>query len=157
MTDFARPARRTVMCASALLGSSALLAACGNGESAAPNPTPAQVPEPAGEAQMVLPLADLPEKARAQVLAKDPVTGEEIGVLLFRKDAKTVLAYSSICTHQGCAVTPKSSKDDFYCACHGSRFQPADGAVSAGPAIAALPRYACEIEGEHIAVYLGQA
>ena len=56
MTDIARPARRTVMCASALLGSSALLTACGNGESVAPNPTPGQVPQPAGEAQTVLPL-----------------------------------------------------------------------------------------------------
>lgn len=157
MTDIVRPARRTVVCASALLGSSALLTACGSGESAAPNPTPGQVPQPTGEAQAVLPLADLPEKGRAQVVAKDPATGEQIGVLLFRKDAKTVLAYSSICTHQGCAVSPKSSKNDFYCACHGSRFSPADGSATDGPAIEALPRYACQIEGKDIVVYLGQA
>lgn len=155
MNDFARPARRTVMCASALLGSSALLTACGNGESAAPNPSPGEIPQPTGEAQNVLPIADLPEKARAQVVAKDPASGEEIGVLLYRQDAKTVLAYSSVCTHQGCAVSPKSSKDDFYCACHGSRFSPADGTATAGPAIDALPRYACQIEGKDIMLYLG--
>ncbi len=99
---------------------------------------------------------DLTVGSRALAPAKDPA-GKDVGVLLFRKDEKTVLAYSNVCTHQGCAVSPKSSKEDFYCACHGSRFAPADGTVNAGPAIAALPRYAAAIEGDDIVAYVTAA
>ncbi|MGP5285684.1 Rieske (2Fe-2S) protein [Glutamicibacter arilaitensis] len=153
MTDIARPARRTFMCASAALGSAALLTACGDGHSEADVPDAFPIPEPSGEGQALMKAKDLPAGSRALAPAKDP-TGEDVGVLLFRKDEETVLAYSNICTHQGCAVSPKSSKDDFYCACHGSRFTPADGTVTSGPAIAALPRYAAAIEGEDIVAYI---
>lgn len=153
MTDIARPDRRTFMCASAALGSAALLTACGDGHSAADVPDALPVPEPTGEGQPVMKAADLPAGARASASAKDP-EGNEIAVLLFRKDEETVLAYSNVCTHQGCAVTTKSSKEDFYCACHGSRFAPADGTVQEGPAVAALSRYATAIEGEDILVYV---
>lgn len=99
-------------------------------------------------------LSELPELARAQVAVKNPADGAELGVLLYRADAKTVLAYSNICTHQGCAVSPKSAKNDFYCACHGSRFLPTDGTASAGPAISPLTRFACEIKGKDIVVFV---
>ncbi|MGH3651707.1 ubiquinol-cytochrome c reductase iron-sulfur subunit [Glutamicibacter sp.] len=156
MTDIARPARRTFMCASAALGSAALLTACGDGHSEADIPEALPIPEPAGEGQALMKAKDLTVGSRALAPAKDPA-GKDVGVLLFRKDEKTVLAYSNVCTHQGCAVSPKSSKEDFYCACHGSRFAPADGTVNAGPAIAALPRYAAAIEGDDIVAYVTAA
>jgi len=153
MTDIAQPARRTVMSASAVLGSAALLTACGDGHSEAQVPEASPAPSPTGEGQAVIALADLAVGTRATVQAKHP-TGAEIPVLLFRPNEKSVLAYSSVCTHQGCVVTTKSSKDDFFCACHGSRFKPSDGTVTDGPAIAPLARYATEIKNEKVIVFV---
>ncbi|WP_170184237.1 QcrA and Rieske domain-containing protein [Glutamicibacter uratoxydans] len=153
MTDFAQPARRTFMCASAAIGSAALLTACGDGHSEAQTPDAKDIPTPSGEGQVLMKAADLPVGSRAAAPAKHP-NGEKAAVLLFRKDEKTVLAYSNKCTHQGCAVSPKSDKNDFYCACHGSRYEPKDGTVLAGPAKAALTRYAAEIKGKDIVVYV---
>ena len=49
------------------------------------------------------------------------------------------VAYSAICTHQGCTVAYKGGK--LACPCHGSVFDPAKGAeVVAGPAPSPLPR-----------------
>ena len=155
MTEALRPARRTIVCAAGLLGAASALTACGDGHSEAPVNTPGPIPQTAGEGQAVLPASDLPVLSRAQVAAKNPSTGKDMGVLLFRKDEQTVLAYSSVCTHQGCAVGVKSpSKDDFYCACHGSHFEPEGGTATAGPAKAALTRYGCAIEGDDIVVYV---
>jgi len=156
MTDNVFPARRTFMCASAVLGSAALLTACGDGHSEADTPEASSVPKPTGQSQVVMKLADLEVGARTSVQAKHP-SGKEIPVLLFRPDEKTVLAFSSVCTHQGCVVTAESSQDDFFCACHGSRFKPADGTVLEGPAIAPLGRYATEIKNDQISVYVTES
>ncbi|WP_345469604.1 Rieske (2Fe-2S) protein [Glutamicibacter ectropisis] len=156
MTDFAQPARRTVMCASAALGSVALLTACGDGHSEAQAPEASPVPSPTGEGQAVIALSEIEVGARATVQAKHS-SGAEIPVLLFRPDEKTVLAYSSVCTHQGCVVTTKSTKEDFFCACHGSRFQPSDGTVTDGPAIAPLGRYATEIKDDQVVVFITES
>ncbi|GGL75816.1 Rieske (2Fe-2S) protein [Glutamicibacter protophormiae] len=153
MTDFARPARRTFMCASAAIGSAALLTACGNGESAVETPEAKSIPEPSGEGQVLMPVSDLPVGSRASAPATYP-DGSATAVMVFRPDEKTVLAYSNKCTHQGCALTPKSQDENFYCACHGSKFAPKDGTVVAGPAKAALPRYAAEIKDKNIVVYV---
>ena len=56
-------------------------------------------------------------------------------VAIYRDDAG-VYAISTVCTHLGCIV--KASSAGFECPCHGSRFG-ADGAVTKGPAPAALP------------------
>ncbi|MFJ2620875.1 Rieske (2Fe-2S) protein [Glutamicibacter sp. NPDC087344] len=153
MTDFARPARRTIVCASAVLGSAALLTACGNGESAVESPEAQAIPTPSGEGQVLMTLADLPVGSRASAPATYP-DGSSTAVMVYRADEKTVLAYSNKCTHQGCALSPKSPDENFYCACHGSKFNPADGTVVDGPAKGALGRYAAEIKGSDIVVYV---
>jgi Rieske Fe-S protein len=50
--------------------------------------------------------------------------------------AEGVVAYSGICTHQGCPVNMWSKdRDEFVCSCHGSFFNPRNGAeVMVGPA-----------------------
>ena len=55
--------------------------------------------------------------------------------------AEGVVAYSGICTHQGCPVNMWSKdRDAFVCSCHGSVFNPRNGAeVMAGPAPLPLP------------------
>ena len=52
-----------------------------------------------------------------------------------------VLAFSAICTHQGCDVTEwKASEKTLLCFCHASQFNPFNnGAVAVGPAAKALP------------------
>lgn len=58
--------------------------------------------------------------------------------------ADGVLAYSGVCTHQACPVNMWSKEiENFVCSCHGSSYDPKDGAeVTGGPAprrLAALP------------------
>ena len=96
-------------------------------------------------------LSELGVGTRLSVTA--PRTGadgktKDAGFLLFRPNEKTVLAYTAICTHQGCAVTTKAPQgEDFYCPCHGSYFQPSDGKAIAGPARGALERIAASDQG----------
>jgi rieske iron-sulfur protein len=52
-----------------------------------------------------------------------------------------LVAFSAICTHLGCSVIAQPNADgQIVCPCHGSRFDPADGArVVQGPAGRPLP------------------
>jgi Rieske Fe-S protein len=59
------------------------------------------------------------------------------------------VAYSAICTHQGCTVDYKGGQ--LACPCHGSVFDPANGAeVVAGPAPSPLPDIPVKVEGGKI-------
>ena len=67
------------------------------------------------------------------------------GMLLYRSDQSTVLAFSRNCTHLGCTV------GDFQngvssCPCHGSQFD-TDGAVVKGPAQSRLKSFTATISG----------
>ena len=66
---------------------------------------------------------------------------EEIGEDVREQAADGVLAFSAICTHQGCEVSAwMEDRKVFACFCHDSWFDPADaGAVVHGPARARLP------------------
>lgn len=60
------------------------------------------------------------------------------------KSAEGIVAYSAICTHQGCDVSQwKTDTNTLLCVCHGSEYNPADRAnVTFGPAprrLALLP------------------
>ena len=49
--------------------------------------------------------------------------------------ANGVVAYSAVCTHQGCDVTEfVGAEKVLMCFCHFSKFNPADGTVAKGPA-----------------------
>ena len=59
------------------------------------------------------------------------------------------VAYSAICTHQACKVAYKDGK--LACPCHGSVFDPANGAsVVAGPAQRPLPEIPVKAEGGEV-------
>jgi Rieske Fe-S protein len=58
-------------------------------------------------------------------------------------------AFSAVCTHQSCIVTSVAD-GAINCACHGSRFRVADGAVEKGPATRALPAEQITVEGNSI-------
>jgi cytochrome b6-f complex iron-sulfur subunit len=58
--------------------------------------------------------------------------------IVARPTADTAVAFSAICTHQGCTVKPAGNKLD--CPCHGSVYNALTGAVINPPAPAPLPK-----------------
>ena len=69
--------------------------------------------------------------------------------VLVHLDNGDFVAYSAVCTHQGCDVAYKDG--NLACPCHGSIFDPADGAaVVAGPAQRPLPEIPVKVEGGEI-------
>jgi Rieske Fe-S protein len=58
-------------------------------------------------------------------------------------------AFSAVCTHRGCTVGSVSG-GTINCACHGSKFSAADGAVQAGPATEGLSEKSVKVEGNKI-------
>src|SRR5215212_6737707 len=69
-------------------------------------------------------------------------------VLIHLKNGDFV-AYSAVCTHQGCTVAYKGGK--LACPCHGSVFDPAKGAqVVAGPAPSPLPEIPVKVQGGEV-------
>ena len=68
---------------------------------------------------------------------------------LVHLDNGDFVAYSAICTHQGCTVAYKNG--NLACPCHGSVFDPANGAaVIAGPAPSPLPEIPVKVEGGEV-------
>ena len=59
------------------------------------------------------------------------------------------VAYSAVCTHQGCKVAYQDG--NLACPCHGSTFDPANGAaVVRGPATRPLPEIPVKVEGGEV-------
>ena len=80
-------------------------------------------------APITLPISDVP--SGGGVILKDK------GFVVAQPTEGNFRAFSAICTHQGCVVTTIEGQE-IVCDCHGSRFALADGAVTRGPATAAL-------------------
>ena len=68
--------------------------------------------------------------------------------------AAGVLAYSAICTHQGCDVKTWLAKEkSLVCYCHSSKFALLDGGIAvAGPATRALPAIPLALDGDHLVI-----
>jgi Rieske Fe-S protein len=68
--------------------------------------------------------------------------------------ADGVVAYTSICTHNGCDIDQwLASEQQLFCSCHESIFEPRDGArVVDGPAPRALPALPLMISGGTLVV-----
>jgi Rieske Fe-S protein len=62
---------------------------------------------------------------------EDPEGGP---AFLLQPAAGTFLAYSGICTHNGCTVGYDEAAAEFACPCHGARFEVATGEPVQGPA-----------------------
>ncbi|MGW6541014.1 Rieske (2Fe-2S) protein [Streptomyces sp. NPDC055051] len=82
-----------------------------------------------------------------------PVGGGKVladrGVVITQPKAGEYKAFSSKCTHSGCAVS--EVKDGvIICPCHQSRFDVTDGSVKSGPAPSPLPPEPIEVKGDSI-------
>ncbi|MFD5075338.1 Rieske (2Fe-2S) protein [Streptomyces sp. NPDC058371] len=71
------------------------------------------------------------------------------GVVVTQPTAGTFQAFSSKCTHLGCAVKDISG-GVINCPCHGSQFSVADGSVKKGPATKPLPAAKISVDGDSI-------
>ena len=68
---------------------------------------------------------------------------------LVHLDSGNFVAYSAICTHQGCTVAYQGGQ--LACPCHGSVFDPANGgAVVTGPATTPLPEIPVKVQGSEV-------
>ncbi|MBL1083009.1 Rieske (2Fe-2S) protein [Streptomyces actinomycinicus] len=152
----AGPARRTVMAAAGAAGLAAALTACGSGDDAsgsadtgsasagstgsAGSSGSAQGGGSAGGAALAK-TADIPEGGGK--IFKDQ------GVVVTQPTAGTYKAFSSKCTHQGCAVGSVAN-GVIVCPCHNSEFSVTDGSVKKGPATQALPAAKISVSGDEI-------
>ena len=80
------------------------------------------------------------------VAAKDAGGAE---IIVSQPTAGKVVAFSAICTHQGCAVA-LAKPTELDCPCHGSKFNALTGAVLNGPATKPLPAVAVKVSGESV-------
>jgi Rieske Fe-S protein len=69
--------------------------------------------------------------------------------VLVHLESGDFVAYSAVCTHQACTVAYQ--KGQLACPCHGSVFDPANGAeVVTGPAQSPLPEIPVEVKGGQV-------
>ncbi|MGW0931376.1 Rieske (2Fe-2S) protein [Streptomyces sp. NPDC002644] len=70
-------------------------------------------------------------------------------VVVTRTDDGALKAWSTVCTHAGCAMT-RLEKTTLTCACHGSRFDAESGQVLNPPATVPLTEVPVEVENGKI-------
>jgi hypothetical protein len=84
-----------------------------------------------------------------------PVGGGKIldnpQVVVTQPTAGTFKAFSSVCTHAGCAVSDVQ-QSQIICPCHGSVFSAVDGSVLNGPASTPLAPVNIAVSGSTISV-----
>jgi Rieske Fe-S protein len=126
------------------------LAACSSPAPTAEPAEPAESPSTedggsggasAGAAPIVA-LADVPVGGAVAV----DVDGKSYVVA--QPEAGSVVAFTAICTHQGCKVAPAGAQLD--CPCHGSQFNAFTGEVLRGPAEAPLTALPVAVDGDTV-------
>ncbi|MFH9199787.1 Rieske (2Fe-2S) protein [Streptomyces anulatus] len=134
--------RRTVVAAVGAAGAAAALTACGGGSDGSGGSDTVEQPGSGGKGgEVIAATSDIPEGggvvfAAQKVVVTQPQPGE------FK-------AFSSTCTHQGCAVKDVSG-GTITCPCHNSTFDAATGSPTGGPATQPLPAREITVEGDSI-------
>jgi cytochrome b6-f complex iron-sulfur subunit len=137
-----RVSRRSVLTVGAVGIGSAALAACSQAKS-----PDSSAPSAGGTtAAAGAPLAKLSSIKVGEAIAATGADGSKI--IISRPTATTVVAFSAICTHQGCTVVPAGKELD--CPCHGSVYNATTGAVINGPAPRPLPAVSVKLSGENV-------
>lgn len=78
----------------------------------------------------------------------DPATGTP--AYLMQPAAGTFVAYSAICTHEGCIVNDNVANGRLDCPCHGAQFDAATGAHTRGPGRGDLAKLNVTASGDSI-------
>jgi cytochrome b6-f complex iron-sulfur subunit len=159
----ATPDRRSVVLAAAL-GTTGLgaLAACGSDtgsatSTAATSTAPGAGSEPESESESASPSAggngaDAPGSLAP--LSQVPVGGSVVvqapagKIAVAQPTAGTVVAFSAICTHQGCTVMAAGKRLE--CPCHGSIFDAFTGEVVQGPAQRPMGKVGVAVSGQDV-------
>jgi Rieske Fe-S protein len=143
--------RRAVLAGTCAAGCAAALTACSTYSStsapqtsAAPAAGAAAAPAPAPAAGGAAPLV-----TAGQVPVGGGVIVAAQQVVVTQPTAGRFKAFSTTCTHQGCAVNEVTG-GKIVCPCHGSEFAVADGSVTAGPARSPLPEKKITVSGDAI-------
>lgn len=142
-----RVSRRQFVRLGAVLGLGAAcapLASCGGSAEVEPGGSKSLSGGPeVGEKETIAETSEV--KPGAAVPFKDASSGDQ-AVLLCLEGGEFV-AYSAICTHMQCIVGYDEAEGTLECPCHGSIFDPANGAeVLNGPASSPLPEIPVRVE-----------
>ncbi|MEU6368788.1 Rieske (2Fe-2S) protein [Streptomyces sp. NPDC046931] len=154
------PARRTVVAAVGATGLAVALTACGSSDDSSSSSVGSQNDSTAssgstpstgstgssggtgeGSGAVLAKTSDIPEGG-GKVFADQ-------GVVVTQPSAGTFKAFSSKCTHQGCAVK-EIANGVITCPCHDSHFSTTDGSVKKGPATQPLPATKITVSGGEI-------
>lgn len=139
MTDMSAatdpPSRRVLITGVGAAGLAIAVSACGGG----------------GSGQSTMKTASGSSVAAADVPVGGGIYLSDVSVIVTQPSKGTFKAFSSVCTHQGCAVTEVSGTN-LLCPCHGSEFNLATGAVTNGPASSPLPAKTAKVQGSNVVV-----
>lgn len=96
----------------------------------------------------------LKSESRLNKLVLVRLTEDQMAPDTLARSASGVLAYSGICTHQGCEVKTWVAKEKVLaCYCHASKFDLFDSAkVVGGPAPKPLAAFALAMDGEFLSI-----
>lgn len=152
MADATELTRRTVLVVggTGVAAGALTLAGCGPGDATdapattqpSPAPSASEGGGPAAGGDEIASLSEVPVGGSVGI----DIDGEP--ALLAQPQAGQVVAFSAICTHQGCVVG--AAGDRFECPCHGSVYDAATGEVLQGPAIDPLPAIDVRVEGDRV-------
>lgn len=148
--------RRAVVAGTGILAVSATLAACSSsGDSAPPVQAPFE-PEAPGAPDAPPAGSEGTGGTGGQPLANTadiPVGGGAVfadqEVVVTQPTPGAFMAFSAVCTHQGCTVN-KVASGTIDCPCHGSKYAIADGSVVNGPASRSLAPRQITVSGDTI-------
>ncbi|GAA2369161.1 Rieske (2Fe-2S) protein [Streptomyces carpaticus] len=126
------PGRRAVLTGAAATAGALCLAACGGGGSTESTPSE-------------LTLDDVPV---GEAVAVKTTSGED--ALLYRSGESDLVAFSSVCTHNGGKVSPEGTQ--LRCPLHNSVFDAATGEPLSGPVTKPLTPLDVTTEGNEITV-----
>jgi Rieske Fe-S protein len=149
--------RRSVLAIGAAGASTVALAACSKSKSSETNTTPAGTASSSADSTTPGSSASTPS-SRGKAIAKlsDVPVGGAISakgadggaIIITRPSDTSVIAFTAICTHMGCAVKPGAQT--FVCPCHGSQYDAKTGDRISGPARGGLSKVSVQVSGQDI-------